>query len=168
MIRPITLAALATTVMALPAVARADGFRPDLICQYESAGCQNIPNFRFDATHSAQGPAQITTTDWRRYAPMVDIDINKWPSAGTAPAFMQWQVAFRMYAARGYEPWTCCNTRLRAALGSPRVGSPDHTHQQKGDSGTPAGTAAPAVKKVNSNPFLGPAPTAPGLTFATR
>jgi type IV secretion system protein VirB1 len=40
--------------------------------------------------------------------------------------------------------------------------------QAKGDSGTPAGTAAPVVNYAKPNTFLGPAPTEPGLTFATR
>jgi hypothetical protein len=35
-----------------------------LIKQYESAGGQNIPNYRFDATHTAGGTHQITNSTW--------------------------------------------------------------------------------------------------------
>lgn len=36
-----------------------------LIKQYESNGGQNIPNYRFDSTHTAGGTHQITNSTWR-------------------------------------------------------------------------------------------------------
>ena len=39
---------------------------------YESAN-QNVKNFRYDDTHTAQGYHQITNTNWRNYAPKMGI-----------------------------------------------------------------------------------------------
>jgi len=38
-----------------------------LILRFESMGGQNIPNYRFDATHTAGGPFQITNSTWQQF-----------------------------------------------------------------------------------------------------
>lgn len=69
------------------------------------SGNRNIPNFRFDPTHTAGGYFQITDTNWRHYAPLVGIDISKFPNAMSAPENLQGQVAGKMYAETGIMPW---------------------------------------------------------------
>lgn len=97
----------------------AQDWRQDLVALDESAG-RNIPNWRFDRTHSAGGYYQITDTNWRYYAPLLDIDLSKYPNALSAPEQLQGQVAGRMYADTGYMPWLPYNARLRRDLDSPR------------------------------------------------
>lgn len=102
------------------AVAQTSEWRPDLIAAYESQGGQNVPNFKFDGPagpHSAGGVCQMLTSTWQRIAPTVDIDIAKFPVAGSAPEFEQWQACWKLWAVEGYSPWTCCNPKLRQALG---------------------------------------------------
>ncbi len=97
----------------------ADEWRPDLIAMYESSGGQNIPNYRFDGVrgpHSAGGVCQMLTHTWEWVAPMIDIDIQKYGVAGSAPVDVQWQVCWKLWTIRGYDPWTCCNPKLRQAL----------------------------------------------------
>lgn len=123
-------AALATLVLLMvPAIASAQAsdseryasvpWRPDLIAAYESNGGQNIPNFRFDGvrgTHSAGGVCQMLTHTWERVAPTIDIDMVKFPVAGAASEFDQWRACWKLWSMEGYVPWTCCNTKIRAAL----------------------------------------------------
>jgi hypothetical protein len=97
----------------------ADEWRPDLIAMYESSGGQNVPNFRFDGPrgpHSAGGVCQMLTHTWERIAPTIDIDIVKYPVAGSAPEFDQWRACWKLWSVEGYSPWTCCNAKLRQAL----------------------------------------------------
>jgi hypothetical protein len=56
--------------------ARAD----PLILKYESMGGQNVPNYRFDATHTAGGPHQITNSTWKEFNG--PLEPPKTPSAG--------------------------------------------------------------------------------------
>lgn len=121
-IRAVTLAFL--MIPPVGASAQTDGGSPDvmridLIKKYESAGGQNIPNFLFDGPygrHSAGGVCQMLTSKWQRIAPTIDIDIVKFPVAGSAPEFVQWQACWKLWATEGYVPWTCCNAKLRQAL----------------------------------------------------
>lgn len=124
--------ALATlTVLMTPAIASAQAsdserhdtlpWRPDLIAAYESAGGQNIPNFLYDGPRghrTAGGACQMTNTTWLRIAPTIDIDIVKFPVAGAASEFQQWQACWKLWSVDGYQPWICCNGRLREALGA--------------------------------------------------
>jgi hypothetical protein len=89
-----------------------------LVAQDES-GHRNIPNYRYDATHTAAGHWQITDTNWRHYAPQVDVDIAKWPNALSAPEQLQGQVAGIMRAKLGCLPWVPYNARLRRDLSTP-------------------------------------------------
>jgi hypothetical protein len=104
-----------------PTVARGqtDEWRPDLIAKYESSGGQNIPNWKFDGPqgrHSAGGVCQMLTHTWERVAPTIDIDIVKFPVAGAASEFDQWRACWKLWTLDGYDPWTCCNSQLRAVL----------------------------------------------------
>lgn len=94
----------------------ADEWRPDLIARYESDGGRNIPNFRYDETHTAGGVCQMTNTTWREIAPTIDIDIVKFPNAGSASEHQQWQACWKLHAVRGNQPWTCCNKTLARHL----------------------------------------------------
>lgn len=85
------------------------------ICRDES-GCRNIPNYRYDDSHTAGGKWQITDTNWRAYAPQLDIDLIKYPNAGSAPEDLQGQVGFLMKAREGILPWVPYNARLRRDL----------------------------------------------------
>jgi hypothetical protein len=100
-----------------------------LVAQDES-GHRNIPNYRYDAQHTAGGHWQITDTNWRIFAPMVDIDLAKWPNALSASEQLQGQVAGIMRAKLGCLPWVPYNARLRADLDEPRaayvIGVPAH------------------------------------------
>jgi hypothetical protein len=104
----------------LPVAARAQLCPLDLVAQDES-GHRNIPNYRYDPHHTAGGHWQITDTNWRHFAPMVDVDLAKWPNALSAPEQLQGQVAGIMRARLGCLPWVPHNARLRADLGSPRA-----------------------------------------------
>ena len=86
-----------------------------LIIQYESGG-HNDPNFRYDSKHTAGGICQMTDTNWRRVAPTIDIDLVKFPNAGSASEHAQKQACWKLLAMDGVSPWTCCNKQLREYL----------------------------------------------------
>jgi hypothetical protein len=111
-----TLAAAVITILAASS-AHAQLCPLGLVAQNES-GHRNIPNYRYDAHHTAGGHWQITDTNWRHFAPMVDIDLAKWPNALSAPEQLQGQVAGIIRAKLGCLPWVPYNARLRAVLGS--------------------------------------------------
>jgi hypothetical protein len=99
-------------------------WRPDIVALYESAGGQNVPNYRYDGPHghyTGGGPCQMTNTNWRRIAPTIDIDLAKFPTAGTASEHQQWQACWKLWSLDGYSPWTCCNSPLRKALRQARI-----------------------------------------------
>src|SRR5215471_16846572 len=116
-----TLWLVAVTIMGLPSIASAQTteWRPDLIAKYESDGGKNEPNFRFDGVygrHSAGATCQMLTSTYLSVAPTIDIDVVKFPVLGTLDEFTQWRVCWKLWSIRGYEPWTCCNPKLRRAL----------------------------------------------------
>lgn len=87
-----------------------------------STGTHTLPS-------TASGPWQITDTTWRTWAPNVGVDINKYPTAMSAPVDIQRQVAAYGLDTEGLAPWAPYNSRLAAALGvnggsgiSPNVG----------------------------------------------
>lgn len=88
-----------------------------LISQYES-GNQNIPNYQYDATHTAQGYYQITNSNWNAYAPLVGINTTQYPNAMSAPANLQTQVANYMLTETpaGISNWSDYNPQLLSAL----------------------------------------------------
>lgn len=90
-----------------------------LISKYESAN-QNIPNYRYDPTHTAQGYYQITNTNWNNYAPQLGIDLAQYPTAMSAPQDVQAQVATYLLTQTpgGISNWANFNPNLNAALSS--------------------------------------------------
>jgi hypothetical protein len=74
-----------------------------LISLYES-GNRNIPNYRYDATHTAGGYYQITDTTWREIAPLVGA--GQYPNAMSAPYDVQTRVAIELRKRRGLQPWS--------------------------------------------------------------
>lgn len=109
-----------------PLTARAQLCPLDIVSQDES-GHRNIPNYRYDAHHTAGGHWQITDTNWRIYAPMVEVDIRKWPNALSAPEQLQGQVAGIMKARLGCLPWVPYNARPRVHLAAGGTGAVSHT-----------------------------------------
>src|SRR3954468_15982993 len=97
----------------------------NLIMRYESRGGQNIPNFRFDSGHTAQGYFQITNSTWRSVAPQVGIDLNQYPSAMKAPFGVQQLAAAGLYQNRGLQDWTCdgCNMKIRGIVNEQGMGA---------------------------------------------
>jgi hypothetical protein len=81
------------------------------------SGNRNIPNYRYDPTHTAGGYFQITDTNWQHYAPQIGIDLKQYPNAMSAPENLQGQVAGKMYAETGIMPWSG-NPALRGVAGA--------------------------------------------------
>lgn len=99
-----------------PVTAMAQLCNLHIVAQDES-GHRNQPNYFYDAQHTAGGHYQITDTNWRYYAPLVDVNIRKWPNALSAPEQIQGQVAGIMKAKLGCLPWAPYNPTLRRHLG---------------------------------------------------
>lgn len=76
----------------------------DQIEQKESHN-RNVPNYRYDADHTASGFWQITDTNWQAYGPKVGIDTKQYPSAMSAPYALQQMVALYMLRQQGSAPW---------------------------------------------------------------
>jgi hypothetical protein len=74
--------------------ARAD----PLILKYESMGGQNVPNYRFDATHTAGGPHQITNSTWKEFNG--PLEPPKTPSVGL-PDTAENRSAFEFWKTQG-------------------------------------------------------------------
>lgn len=92
--------------------AAAQEFPKTQVAMTES-GYRNIPNFRFDATHTAGGGWQITDTNWQHYAPMAGIDLVVRPNALSATEWEQGQVGGLMWAHEKCLPWGPYNEGLR-------------------------------------------------------
>jgi hypothetical protein len=90
----------------------------NLIMQYESYGGQNVPNYRFDPTHTAQGYYQITNKNWLAIAPQLGIDTSVYKTAMDAPQDVQAQVAAYLLTQTpaGIANWANYNPQLNAAL----------------------------------------------------
>jgi hypothetical protein len=71
----LSLATFTVSFLALSS-AVAQQWKPQLVANDESSD-RNIRNYRFDPRHTAGGHFQITDANWRHYAPLVDIDLNK-------------------------------------------------------------------------------------------
>jgi hypothetical protein len=64
---------------------------------------------------TAQGFYQITNSTWNAYAPKAGVDTSKYPTAMTAPADVQRQVARQIASTGGVQNWTSYNPALKAA-----------------------------------------------------
>lgn len=160
----LTTAVWAACQFTAPLPALAQEWRPDLIARYESDGGRNVANFLYDGPnghYTAGGVCQMTDTTWRRIAPTIDIDIDKFPNAGSASEHMQWQACWKLWSIDGYSPWTCCNKKLRQALATPASLPPREPTRELV---RPA--EAPAAPAPTPYPFLSPGPT-PGLLVFT-
>lgn len=87
----------------------------NLIEQDESGG-RNIPNYRYDPTHTAQGNFQITNSTWRDTAPNAGVNLSQYPTAMSAPYPVQRQVAGELLNERGTQPWADFNPQLKRDL----------------------------------------------------
>lgn len=56
-----------------------------LVHKDESMGGQNIPNYRFDPTHTAGGVDQITNTTWNKFAPRAGVNASRMGPVDTSP-----------------------------------------------------------------------------------
>jgi hypothetical protein len=95
----------------------------NLIQQYENASGQNVPNYRYDRTHTAQGYFQITNSTWRDIAGSAGVDLGQYPNAMSAPYDVQRQAAAALYQQRGFAPWANYNPRLAQAIAGSGYGS---------------------------------------------
>lgn len=129
-----TIAAIGLSLTPSPVPAEMQEWRPDLIAKYESTGGQNVPNWKFDGVrgpHSAGGACQMLTSTYLPVAKSIDIDIEKFPVLGTLNEFDQWRVCWKLWSTKGYEPWTCCNTRLKKVLSGDSVNVTRHAPVNK-------------------------------------
>src|SRR5215471_2838083 len=69
------------------------------------SGGKDVPNFRYDPTHTASGPAQITDTNWKDWAPRLGIDIKRFPTAMSAKPEWQKAVTKLGWMMYGETPW---------------------------------------------------------------
>lgn len=85
--------------------------------KYESGG-QNILQQKVDPSIStASGLEQITNSTWRSFAPKAGVDLNKFPTAMSAPPAEQLAVGHQIQMSpSGVSNWTNYNPALRNAL----------------------------------------------------
>lgn len=69
------------------------------------SGGKDVPNYRYDPTHTASGQAQITDTNWKAWAPRLGIDTTKYPTAMSAPLDYQKAVTKLGHRMYGDTPW---------------------------------------------------------------
>lgn len=86
-----------------------------LIIGAESGG-KNVLNYRFDPTHTASGFGQITNSTWKDFAPDAGVDLEKYPTAISAPFEQQIAVMHAIQAKRGVAPWAKYNPVLANEL----------------------------------------------------
>lgn len=84
---------------------------------------QNIPNYRYDPTHTAGGYGQITDSTWRQYAPLAGVDLERYPIAMKAPFEDQLRVMHAIQSERGVAPWANYNPQLANQLTKMNYGS---------------------------------------------
>lgn len=72
--------------------------------QTESGG-RDVPNYRYDMGHTASGYGQITDQNWKAVAPRLGIDVQRYPTAMSAPPDYQKAVGKLMYRMQGPAPW---------------------------------------------------------------
>jgi hypothetical protein len=69
-----------------------------IVSKYESPK-GDVPNYRYDAGHTAGGYFQITDTNWRNLAPKLGIDLAKYPHALGSPKELQLKAYQALYQA---------------------------------------------------------------------
>jgi hypothetical protein len=96
----------------------------DLINKYESPE-GNVPNYRFDSTHTAGGYFQITNTTWKQFAAEAGVSVSEYPTAMSAPKDIQRQVARTILTSPnggGIQHWSDFNPKLKQALQNGEAG----------------------------------------------
>jgi hypothetical protein len=89
----------------------------DTVKRYESGGRNIHQGVVSPNVSSAQGYYQITNSTWRDTAPKAGVDLEKYPTAMTAPKEVQRAVAEQLYSERGAQPWAAFNPALAKAIG---------------------------------------------------
>lgn len=82
----------------------------DMVRFYESGGDYNAKN----PGTTASGAYQFIDSTWRGYASQIGIDTSVYPTARSAPPYLQDRVFQRAVATNGLNDWTCpgCNPAL--------------------------------------------------------
>lgn len=107
------------------------------------SGGKDLPNYRYDATHTASGDAQITDTNWKAWAPKLGIDVSRFPTAMSAPPDYQKAVTKLMHRAMGSTPWDAAHG------GSLPVGG-EALHQMMGAAGKESELYSKAAGEMRS------------------
>jgi hypothetical protein len=131
------------------------------LAQHHESKGRNVPNYRFDPGHTAQGYYQITNTNWRNLAPKLGITA---PSAMAATKEEQTRVALALLRESGQGNWTRYNAALRGAIGRGDVASA--TDPGAGGAGKSQGLISTRQPNGNLGGKLGAALQGEGL-FAT-
>jgi hypothetical protein len=139
------------------------------IVYYESGGL-NVPNFRYDRKHTAGGVCQMTKTNWERIAPTIDIDIVKFPNAGSASWHQQNQACWKLLETDGVNPWTCCNKDLKAYLAEHPVAAVPFPGERARTAAarTQTESVEPVRPESYRSPFIHPGPTPGNLVFSIK
>lgn len=87
-----------------------------LIEQYESGGQNVLTAIQPPGGgNTASGLYQIINGTWQQYAPQAGVSLSQYPTAMSAPADVQTQVATVLYNQQGFGPWSS-NTALLNAV----------------------------------------------------
>ena len=94
------------------------------ILKYESGGRNVMQGVVPTSISTAQGLYQITDSTWKDWAPQAGVDIEKYPTAMSAPPEVQESVAKWGYEKHGWSPWAPYDPRLAQAIGWKGQGAP--------------------------------------------
>lgn len=87
-----------------------------LIMHFESGG-RNVPNYRYDAGHTAGGYFQITDQTWKQFAPGAGVDLTQFSKAMQAPFDVQSAVTSKILESPGgLSRWTKYDRPLAQSL----------------------------------------------------
>jgi transglycosylase-like protein len=82
----------------------------EMVQHYESGGDYTAHN----PTSTASGAYQFTNPTWKSYATMAGVDTSAYPTAASAPPYLQDKVFSQAVSSNGLRDWTCpgCNPAL--------------------------------------------------------
>jgi hypothetical protein len=122
---------------------------PGLIPRDESGG-RNVPNYRFDPTHTASGPLQITNTTYNETAPSAGAKpLGPGEYAMNRPLDEQYRVGGALLKQRGTSPWANFNPKLAADL---KANLPPEHQQQGTQTATTAAAMLPPIMAGQYSP----------------
>lgn len=90
--------------------------------RFESNG-RNVLNYRFQEDpnmYTASGYYQITNSTWKDIAKAAGIDLDKYPTAMSAPKSVQAKAADALIDQRGLQPWSMNNRLMAHFMGQPQ------------------------------------------------